>query len=236
MVPAKKVLVVDDDPILRETLAYNLKREGYACLLAPDGPAALSLSSSEKPDLILLDLMMPGMDGLEVCRILRRDSDVPILILTAKDDEIDKVLGLEVGADDYVTKPFSIRELLARVKAHLRRPQQSRAGSKEADGWPDQIVRGEVHIIPAKHEVRLDRRPIRLTAKEYDLLLLLAGRPGVVFTRDMLLERVWHFEFPGATTRTVDVHINSLRKKLEPNPSNPRYIETVRGVGYRFAE
>ncbi len=180
--------------------------------------------------------MMPGIDGLEVCRMLRRDSDLPILILTAKDDEFDKVLGLEVGADDYITKPFSIRELLARVKAHLRRTEKLlTAGAAAADPLQE-IVRGDLRILPAKHEAHMKGRAVRLTAKEYDLLQLLASNPGVVFSRDTLLERVWHFEFPGATTRTVDVHINSLRKKLEPEPSNPRYIETVRGVGYRFVE
>src|SRR5712692_5972560 len=231
---AKKVLVVDDDPIMRDTLAYNLRREGYECFLAVDGTQALGMARTERPDLVLLDLMMPGIDGLEVCRILRRDSDLPILILTAKDDEFDKVLGLEVGADDYITKPFSIRELLARVKAHLRRTEKLlTAGAAAADPLQE-IVRGDLRILPAKHEAHMKGRAVRLTAKEYDLLQLLASNPGVVFSRDTLLERVWHFEFPGATTRTVDVHINSLRKKLEPEPSNPRYIETVRGVGYRF--
>jgi len=233
---AKKVLVVDDDPIMRDTLAYNLRREGYECFLAVDGTQALGMARTERPDLVLLDLMMPGIDGLEVCRMLRRDSDLPILILTAKDDEFDKVLGLEVGADDYITKPFSIRELLARVKAHLRRTEKLlTAGAAAADPLQE-IVRGDLRILPAKHEAHMKGRAVRLTAKEYDLLQLLASNPGVVFSRDTLLERVWHFEFPGATTRTVDVHINSLRKKLEPEPSNPRYIETVRGVGYRFVE
>ncbi|HLQ36112.1 MAG TPA: response regulator transcription factor [Chloroflexota bacterium] len=233
---AKKVLVVDDDPIMRDTLAYNLRREGYECFLAVDGTQALGMARTERPDLVLLDLMMPGIDGLEVCRMLRRESDLPILILTAKDDEFDKVLGLEVGADDYITKPFSIRELLARVKAHLRRTEKLlTAGAAAADPLQE-IVRGDLRILPAKHEAHMKGRAVRLTAKEYDLLQLLASNPGVVFSRDTLLERVWHFEFPGATTRTVDVHINSLRKKLEPEPSNPRYIETVRGVGYRFVE
>ncbi|HEX6513864.1 MAG TPA: response regulator transcription factor [Chloroflexota bacterium] len=233
---AKKVLVVDDDPIMRDTLAYNLKREGYDCVLAADGSEALDLAGSSGPDLVLLDLMMPGVDGLEVCRLIRRNSHIPILILTAKDDEFDKVLGLEVGADDYITKPFSIRELLARVKAHLRRTDTLLTAGAGAVEPLQEIVRGDLRIVPAKHEARVRNQSVKLTAKEYDLLEILARNPGVVFTRDTLLERVWHFEYPGATTRTVDVHINSLRKKLEPQPSSPQYIETVRGVGYRFVE
>ncbi|MHB8618518.1 MAG: response regulator [Chloroflexota bacterium] len=232
----KKVLVVDDEAVLRETLDYNLRREGYDALLAPDGPRALQMAEREKPDLVLLDLMMPGMDGLEVCRALRRSTQVPILILTAKDDEVDKVLGLEVGADDYVTKPFSLRELLARVKAHLRRADKA-ADTEAAGGDPSRpIIRGEIEIVPAKHAVRLSGEKVALKPKEYQLLLLLASHPGVVFTRDVLLDRVWGFEYAGGTTRTVDVHVNWLRKKLEEDPPNPKYIQTVRGVGYRFGE
>jgi len=178
---------------------------------------------------------MPGMHGLDVCRILRSESTVPIVILTAKDDELDKVLGLEVGADDYITKPFSVRELLARVKAHLRRHEM--ATPEAAPPGPlARISRGELEIVPAKHEVHVSGRRVALTAKEYQLLQLLASHPGVVFSRDTLLERVWHFEYPGATTRTVDVHVNSLRKKIEVDPANPRFVLTVRGAGYRFAE
>jgi DNA-binding response OmpR family regulator len=234
--PKKTVLVVDDDPTLRDTLAYNLRREGYDCLLAANGPEALALARTAKPSLILLDVMMPGMDGLEVCRAIRRDSLVPIVMLTAKDDELDKVLGLEIGADDYVTKPFGLRELLARVKAHLRRSESATASSEQTPDPALRIVRGDVEITPAKHEVRVSGRRLALTAKEYQLILLLASHPGIVFTRDTLLDRVWHFEYPGATTRTVDVHINSLRKKIERDPASPVYIETVRGAGYRFAE
>jgi len=226
------VLVVDDEPILRETLAYNLDREGYDCLLAADGEEGLELARGSHPDLVLLDLMMPGLHGLDVCRILRRESDVPILILTAKDDELDKVLGLEIGADDYITKPFSVRELLARVKAHLRRTEMAPSGN---DGPITRIVRGEVEMVPAKHEVRVRGELVSLTSKEYQLLQVLASHPGIVFTREILLERVWHFEYPGATTRTVDVHVNSLRKKIEADPAEPRLVQTVRGAGYRFA-
>ncbi len=234
----KRVLVVDDEAVLRETLAYNLRREGYDALLAPDGQQGLNMIRRERPDLVILDLMMPGMDGLEVCRALRRDSDVPVLILTAKDDEVDKVVGLEIGADDYVTKPFSMRELLARVKSHLRRAERHQAEGPVnlvmAASQP--IVRGDIEISPAKHEVRLANVKIPMKPKEYQLLLLLASNPGIVLTREVLLERVWGFEYAGGTTRTVDVHINWLRKKLEDDPSVPRYIQTVRGVGYRFAE
>jgi len=226
------VLVVDDEPILRETLAYNLDREGYDCLLAADGEEGLELARGSRPDLVLLDLMMPGLHGLDVCRMLRRESDVPILILTAKDDELDKVLGLEIGADDYITKPFSVRELLARVKAHLRRTDMAPTGN---DGPVTRIVRGDVEMVPAKHEVRVRGELVSLTSKEYQLLQVLASHPGIVFTREILLERVWHFEYPGATTRTVDVHVNSLRKKIESDPGEPRLVQTVRGAGYRFA-
>jgi len=180
--------------------------------------------------------MMPGMDGLDVCRVLRAESDVPIVILTAKDDEVDKVLGLEIGADDYITKPFSVRELLARVKAQLRRGDRAVPSAPAAADSLARIQRGELEIVPAKHQVRVEGREVRLTAKEYQLLQLLASHPGIVFTRDVLLERVWHFEYPGATTRTVDVHVNSLRKKIEVDPANPRFVQTVRGAGYRFAE
>ncbi|MBV8085637.1 MAG: response regulator transcription factor [Chloroflexi bacterium] len=230
----KRVLVVDDEPILRETLAYNLGREGYECLLAGDGEEALELARGSQPDLVLLDLMMPGLHGLDVCRILRGESDVPIVILTAKDDELDKVLGLEIGADDYITKPFSIRELLARVKAHLRRGEMAPPPAAPEESL-SRIVRGDVEIVPAKHEVRVRGHVVTLTSKEYQLLQLLASHPGIVFTREILLERVWHFEYPGATTRTVDVHVNSLRKKIEADPSEPKFVQTVRGAGYRFA-
>jgi DNA-binding response OmpR family regulator len=230
----KTVLVVDDDPVLRETVAFNLRREGYACIMASDGPQAISTIRRSEPNAIVLDLMMPGMDGMDLCRVVRRESDLPILVLTAREDELEKVLALEIGADDYMTKPFSMRELLARVKALLRRSEKARP--PEAADPLLRITRGALEIIPAKHEVRVRGEAVAMTAKEYLLLQLLASHPGIVFTRDTLLERVWHFEFPGATTRTVDVHVNSLRKKVEVDPSNPRYIQTVRGVGYRFAE
>ncbi|MFI5266143.1 MAG: response regulator [Chloroflexota bacterium] len=231
---SKTVLVVDDDPVLRDLVAFNLRREGYECRTAAGAQEAISAVRRHEPSVILLDLLMPGITGLEVCRMIRRESDVPILILTARDEEFDKVLALEIGADDYMTKPFSMRELLARVKALLRRSEKS---SPLATADPMiRLVRGNLEIVPAKHEVRVEGRIVTMTAKEYLLLQLLASHPGVVFTRDTLLERVWQFEYPGATTRTVDVHVNSVRKKVETDPSNPRYVLTVRGVGYRFAE
>ncbi|MFI5266136.1 MAG: response regulator [Chloroflexota bacterium] len=232
----RTVLVVDDEAVLRDTLAFNLQREGYDVLLAGDGQQGLTMARDRQPDLVLLDLMMPGMDGLSLCTALRRDSTMPVLILTAKDDEVDRVVGLEMGADDYITKPFSMRELLARVKAHLRR-SDSLADCRR--GLPDAgeaLVRGPMVIQPAKREVRRDGHAVALRPKEFDLLLLLASNPGIVLTREVLLDRVWGAGYAGLTTRTVDVHINALRKKLEDDPAEPRYIQTVRSVGYRFAE
>ncbi|HVA24969.1 MAG TPA: response regulator transcription factor [Chloroflexota bacterium] len=232
----RTVLVVDDEAILRDTLAFNLQREGYDVLLAGDGQQGLAMARDRQPDLVLLDLMMPGMDGLSLCTALRRDSSTPVLVLTAKDDEVDRVVGLEMGADDYITKPFSMRELLARVKAHLRR---SDSLADRRQGLPDAgepVVRGPIVIHPAKREVRRNGRAVALRPKEFDLLLLLASNPGIVLTREVLLDRVWGAGYAGLTTRTVDVHVNALRKKLEDDPAEPRYVQTVRGVGYRFAE
>ena len=231
----RTVLVVDDEAILRETLAFNLQREGYDVLLAADGQQGLQLAREHRPDLVLLDLMMPGFDGISVCTALRQESGVPVLMLTAKDDEIDRVIGLEIGADDYITKPFSMRELVARVKAHLRRaerqPEEGRAVAQETP-----IDRGELTIQPSKREVRRRQEAVSLRPKEFDLLLLLASNPGIVLTREVLLDRVWGAVYADLTTRTVDVHVNALRKKLEDDPANPRWIQTVRSVGYRFAE
>ncbi|HEY8693982.1 MAG TPA: response regulator transcription factor [Chloroflexota bacterium] len=233
----KKVLVVDDEPVLRETLQYNLAREGYQVLLAATGEDGLRLGREEKPDLVLLDLMLPGMTGLEVCRELRRRTNAPVLMLTAKDSEVDKVIGLELGADDYITKPFSMPELMARVKAHLRRVEQlATQGTQPGIPIQSKLAHGELEIAPAKHEVRLRGETLSLKPKEYQLLLLLASNPGIVFTRETLLDRVWGMDYEGESARTVDVHINWLRKKIETDPARPRCIETVRGAGYRFAE
>ncbi|MCB2179806.1 response regulator transcription factor [bacterium] len=228
---AEKILVVEDEITLSETLVYNLERQGYEVLAAMDGHEALRLARSQKPDLILLDLMLPGLDGLEITRILRKESSIPILILTAQGEEIDRVLGLELGADDYMPKPFSMRELLARVKAILRRIQLDQ--STEKNGQQDLRVFDNLVINERKHEVYLDDNPLKLKPKEYDLLLYLCANAGQVLTRSLILEQVWGWDFSGGT-RTVDVHIRWLREKIEADPTNPTRIITVHGVGYRF--
>ena len=235
----QKVLVVEDETTLRETLTYNLERQGYDVTTAPDGRAALKVTREEKPDLIVLDVMLPGLDGFEVCRILRKEMSAPILMLTARDEEVDKVVGLEVGADDYLTKPFSMRELLARVKAQLRRVRLVREEvAAAADRRPtvetDEPLRfGSLEIDIARREVRLDGEPVRLRPKEFELLVFLARNQGIALSRDLILDRVWGWEHDGSS-RTVDVHIRWLREKIEPEPSNAQRIITVRGIGYRF--
>ncbi|MDN5346491.1 MAG: two-component system, OmpR family, alkaline phosphatase synthesis response regulator PhoP [Clostridia bacterium] len=224
-----KILVVDDEAAILELLAYNLTQAGYNIITATDGETALQLAEKEKPDLIILDVMLPKIDGFEVCRVLRSKSRVPILMLTARREEVDTILGLELGADDYLTKPFSPRELVARVKAILRRVAEGEGRS------PAVISVGELVINPESHVVTVRGRPVDLTLKEYQLLKLLAENRGRVFTREALLERLWEGDFYG-DTRTIDVHIRHLREKIEDNPSNPYYILTVRGVGYKFRE
>ena len=235
MPTVQKVLVVEDEPTLLETLEYNLTHQGYAVCTAADGPAALEVARREQPDAIVLDIMLPGLDGLEVCRILRQEMSVPILMLTACADEVDKVVGLEVGADDYLTKPFSMRELLARVKALLRRVRLDReelaAESEETNA--ERLIFGNLAIDTARHEVLRQEEPLCLKPKEYDLLVFLARNRGIVLSRDLILERVWGWDFDGGS-RTVDVHVRWLRKKIEPDPANPTRIVTVRTVGYRF--
>jgi DNA-binding response OmpR family regulator len=231
-----KILIVEDELTLQETLAYNLKRQGYEVETAPDGQAALDIARRMRPDLIVLDIMLPGIDGFEVCRILRQEMNTPVLMLTARDDEIDRVVGLEVGADDYMTKPFSMRELIARVKAMLRRVRLVR----------DEMISGHIPTPPTqimtfdnleldllRREVRLNGQPIAVKPKEYDLLLFLAQHRGQVVTRDFILERVWDWNYIG-DSRTVDVHIRWLREKIERDPGAPTRIQTVRGTGYRF--
>ncbi|MHB0875743.1 MAG: response regulator [Anaerolineae bacterium] len=232
---AERVLVVEDEPTLVETLRYNLRRQGYDVSVATDGITALALARKEAPDLILLDIMLPGMDGIEVCRVLRQESTVPILMLTARDEEIDKVVGLEVGADDYVTKPFSMRELMARVKANLRRVRMLRQEMAEthAAETDQRLTAGDLVIDLGRREVLRAGQPVALTPREFDLLAFLARNRGLVLSRDMLLERVWGWDFAGGT-RTVDVHVRGLREKLEPDPAHPTRIVTVRGAGYRF--
>ncbi|MDP8924111.1 MAG: response regulator transcription factor [Chloroflexota bacterium] len=227
-----RVLVVDDEPVLADTIRYNLRREGYEVQVANDGNEALKLATAAAPDLVVLDLMLPGIDGLEVCRQLRRESTVPILMLTAKDDEVDKIVGLEVGADDYMTKPFSMRELLARVRAMLRRSRMQQQ-APAADG-AQPVRSGDLEADPLERRVTLRGTALQLKPKEFDLLVHLMQQRGRVLTRDQLLERVWGYTF-GGDTRTVDVHIRWLREKIEEDPGSPRRLETVRGVGYRFA-
>jgi len=231
----EKVLLVEDEPTLVETLSYNLVRQGYAVVTAMDGRSALELARRELPDIILLDVMLPELDGIEVCRILRQEMAVPIIMLTARDEEIDKVVGLEVGADDYITKPFSMRELMARVKANLRRVRLTRQES-EADvpaGDSERLVAGDVVVDLARREVLLQGDPVALTPREFDLLAFLARNRGLVLSRDLILERVWGWDYAGGT-RTVDVHIRGLREKLEADPARPTRILTVRGAGYRL--
>jgi two-component system, OmpR family, alkaline phosphatase synthesis response regulator PhoP len=231
---ATTVLVVDDEEQLRELLRGYLSQAGFRVLLAADGAQALELARAQRPDLLVLDLMLPGIDGLEVCRQLRTFSDAYVLMLTARAEEIDRVVGLEVGADDYLTKPFSPRELVARVRAMLRRPRGP-AGSGEPPIPPavEAVVCGPLRIDAARHEVTLDGAPIGLTTTEYDLLAALSAHPGRVFTRAQLLEQVWGADYFG-DDHVVDVHIANLRKKLGDDPAQPRLVETVRGVGYRL--
>ena len=231
---AEIILVVEDDPTLQETLAYNLTRQGYLVETARDGQAALVSARRSSPDLIVLDVMLPVLDGFEVCRILRQESSTPILMLTARDDEIDRVIGLEMGADDYLIKPFSMREFLARVKAQLRRVRLDREElAMQTDPVKEILQFDDLVIDLLRREVRQDGKPLPLKPKEFELLLFLARHRGHVLTRDLILERVWGWDFSGGS-RTVDVHIRWLREKIEREPSQPARIVTVRGAGYRF--
>lgn len=232
----EKILVVEDELTLLETLAYNLRHQGYEVDIASDGNTALKIARENHPDLILLDIMLPGMDGFEVCRVLRQEMNTPVLMLTARDDEIDRVVGLEVGADDYLTKPFSMRELLARVKALLRRVRLIREEidtSASPAGESQSMTFGNLVLDISRREARLNNLPLSLKPKEYELLVFLAQHRGQVLTRETILECVWGWDFIG-DSRTVDVHVRWLREKIEPNPSNPERIITVRGAGYRF--
>ena len=223
-----KILVVDDEKPIADILKFNLEKEGYEVICAYDGEEAIDMALSEKPDLILLDIMLPKKDGNEVCREIRKTETMPIIMLTAKDSEIDKVLGLELGADDYVTKPFSNRELVARVKANLRR--QEVVGDQTVSETKD-IVIGELTIHPDAYTVSKNGEQIDLTHREYELLHYLARHIGQVMTREHLLETVWGYDYFG-DVRTVDVTVRRLREKIEENPSNPSWIITRRGVGY----
>lgn len=230
-----KILVVEDEISLQETLAYNLTQQGYEVETAGDGKAAIEAARRIKPDLILLDIMLPILDGIEVCRILRQEMNVPILMLTARDDEIDRVIGLEIGADDYITKPFSMRELMARVKANLRRTRFDKEDTLAAPAQPEnEIIRFDNLVLDlTRQEVLLDDKPLTLKPKEFDLLLYLARHRGQALSRDTILGQVWGWEYTG-NSRTVDVHMSWLREKIEPDPTHPVRIVTVRGTGYRF--
>lgn len=230
----EKILIVEDEAALQESLAYNLHHQGYQTEVVGDGLAAIEAARRISPDLIVLDLMLPKLDGLEVCRILRREMNVPIIILTARDEEIDRVVGLEIGADDYLTKPFSMREFLARVKAQLRRVRMMREEVESSEKESQDVLRfGNLTLDIQRREVLLDEQPLVMKPKEYELLLFFANHQGHVLSRDLILERVWGWNFIGAS-RTVDVHVRWLREKIEVDPANPKRIITVHGVGYRF--
>ncbi|KRK13134.1 OmpR family DNA-binding response regulator [Lacticaseibacillus zeae DSM 20178 = KCTC 3804] len=228
---AKKILVVDDEKPISDIVKFNLDKEGYDVVTAYDGEEALKKVESESPDLILLDLMLPKIDGLEVARQIRKEHDTPIIMLTAKDSEIDKVLGLELGADDYVTKPFSNRELVARVKANLRRTSASSAASNEEDEANRELQVGDLTIHPDAYTVSKRGENIELTHREFELLHYLARHLGQVMTREHLLQTVWGYDYFG-DVRTVDVTVRRLREKIEDNPSHPEWLVTRRGVGY----
>ncbi|MFC2006061.1 response regulator [Chloroflexota bacterium] len=225
-----KILVVEDDPNLLATLKYNLENDGYDVTTAIDGTEAVETARRGTIDLIILDVMLPKMNGFEVCRILRKEMNTPVLMLTAKADETDKVVGLEIGADDYMTKPFSMRELLARVRAMLRRATMTELAPVNKDT----VLRiRDLEFDSARHRVMLSGSVIELTPKEFELLGFLIGNIGLVFNREQLLEKVWGYDYSG-DTRTVDVHIRWLRKKIETDPQNPKYLITIRGTGYKL--
>lgn len=235
-VGAGTILVVDDEPALRDTIAYNLRREGYEVVLASDGVEALAMARDHRPDLVVLDIMLPGIDGLQVLRTLRGESTVPILLLSARGDEFDRVLGLELGADDYLPKPFAMRELVARVRAAVRRSRMPALDARPdlIDAPRETIVAGGVTIDPAARQVTVDGVEVALKPKEFDLLVYLARHPGIALTREALLREVWGYAYP-VDTRTVDVHIRGLRQKLGLDVEQGGVIDTVRGHGYRFS-
>jgi two-component system, OmpR family, response regulator RegX3 len=222
-----RVLVVEDEESFSDALSYMLRREGYEVAVAASGPEALATFDRSGPDLVLLDLMLPGLSGTEVCRALRQRSNVPIIILTARDSEVDKVVGLELGADDYVTKPFSSRELVARIRAVLRR------GAEAEELLTNVLEAGPVRMDVERHTVSVDGHPVSLPLKEFDLLEILLRNAGRVLTRFQLIDRVWGADYVG-DTKTLDVHVKRLRSKIEPDSANPKHLVTVRGLGYKF--
>lgn len=224
------VLIIEDESSITQLVRLYLEEVGAFVLAADDGLAGIEMFEHERPDLVILDLMLPGLDGWEVCRRIRQSSHTPIIMLTARSEEMDRIQGLDLGADDYVTKPFSPRELVSRVRAILRRTASADAAKPE---MPERLVFGSLAIMPDARRVEVDGQPVDLTAKEFDLLLALAHAPGRVFTRQSLFSQVWGFDYLG-DSRTVDVHVGTVRKKIENNATRQRFIETIRGVGYRF--
>jgi DNA-binding response OmpR family regulator len=222
---AASILIVEDDETLQETLAYNLEREGYTVFAATDGPTGLELARTHPPDLIILDVMLPELDGLSVCRILRRELDVPIILLTARSSEVDKIIGLDSGADDYITKPFGLGEFLARIRAALRRKPKPTA--------PEQLQSDDLILDLVGRKAYKGEQELNLSHKEFDLLAELMRNQGLVLSRDLLLTKVWGYDYIGES-RTVDVHVRWLREKIEEEPSKPKRITTVRSIGYRF--
>jgi two-component system response regulator RegX3 len=226
-----RILVVEDEESLADTVRYKHEREGYAVSVAADGPQALARFRNERPSLVILDLMLPDISGLDVCRTIRADSDVPIIMVTAKDSEADKVSGLELGADDYVTKPFSMRELVSRVRANLRRTRPLTV----EEPLEDVLLGGPVRMDVARHEVSVGDGTVSLPPKEFELLEAFLRRKGRLLTRDFLIEEVWGADYFG-DTRTLDVHVKRLRRKFEDDPHQPRHLLTVRGLGYKFVD
>lgn len=221
------ILLVEDDATLAEALKYNLEREGYHVLSASDGMTALEMARREAPDILVLDVMLPRLDGFSVCRMLRKESSIPILMLTARQDEVDRIAGLELGADDYLTKPFSVGELLARIRAILRRSDRQPTTERDA------LIIGGIKLDTGSRRAWREDIELQLSQKEFDLLTCLMRNRGLALSRDVLLERVWGGDYVG-DGRTVDVHIRWLREKIETDPSSPAYVQTVRGIGYRF--
>jgi two-component system response regulator RegX3 len=226
-----RILLVEDEESLADSVRYNLEREGFGVIVAGDGRRAIERFRADRPNLVILDLMLPELSGLDVCRMIRQESDVPIIMVTAKDSEADKVTGLELGADDYVTKPFSIRELVSRVRAHLRRARML-SPVAPAD---ETLTGGRVVMDVARHEVRVGDESVAFPPKEFELLETFLRRKGRLLTREFLIEEVWGTDYFG-DTKTLDVHVKRIRRKVEPDPHEPRYLVTVRGLGYKFVD
>jgi two-component system response regulator RegX3 len=225
-----RILLVEDEESLADSVRYNLEREGYAVIVAGDGRRALDRFRADQPSLVILDLMLPELSGLDVCRTIRQESDVPIIMVTAKDSEADKVTGLELGADDYVTKPFSIRELISRVRAHLRRARM------QAPMPADEILAGgPIEMDVSRHEVAVHGQAVAFPPKEFELLETLLRRKGRLLTREFLIDEIWGADYVG-DTKTLDVHIKRVRRKIEPDPHNPQHLVTIRGLGYKFVD